>query len=210
MKSKISTWSVAIAVACLVGASTGYTQTIVPAISLTKDCVSGEIFPGDTASFRIRVTNTGHVPLTVEVTDELAGIIMQDVQLGTGTCVYDEIPNDGCLEIEALVTAGSSDVSNTVDATGTFEDRTVTDQATATCPVSQVVVPAACGPGYFKKHPETWCQTVCPTNNVIEECDDYLAMLSGKGPKSGPAKKEAAEILNEICFGTAEASPCQD
>ena len=209
MASRISTWSIAIALACSSVASIAYAQAV-PSLALTKDCVSEEIFPGDTASFRIRVQNTGNVPLTVDVTDELAGIDMQDVQLGTGTCVFDEFPDDGCLEIPAAVPAGSSDVENTVDATGTFEGVVVTRQATATCPVTIPAEPAACSPGYLKKNPETWCDTECPTGLVITECDGFLAMLSWKGSKAGDVKKQAAAILNETCFGTAEASPCDD
>ena len=211
MQSKISTWSAAIAVASLAVASMANAQAF-PSLALTKDCVSEEIFPGDTASFRIRVTNTGNVPLTVDVIDEPAGIDMPDLQLGTGTCVYDEFPDDGCLEIPAAVTAGSSDVENTVDATGTFEGSVVTKQATATCPVTVPAEPAACSPGYLKKHPETWCgpEAGCSTGGVITECDGFLAMLSWKGSKAGDVKKQAAAILNEICFGTAEASPCED
>ncbi|HKY89421.1 MAG TPA: hypothetical protein VJM11_00215 [Nevskiaceae bacterium] len=70
--------------------------------------------------------------------------------------------------------------------------------------------PAACSPGYFKNHLNKWCNTACPTGTVITECDGFVTMLNWTGPKPGQVKNEAASILNEVCYGTAEASPCEE
>ncbi|HKY92936.1 MAG TPA: hypothetical protein VJM11_17925 [Nevskiaceae bacterium] len=123
-------------------ADSASTGIVAPNLAITKDCLSGDIFPGDTASFRIRVQNTGNVPLEVDVVDNLLGVNQQDVALGTGNCVFDGDASDGCLEIEGSVVAGDGDVSNTASATGTLAgiyglNNVISKNATATCKVQQ-------------------------------------------------------------------------
>jgi hypothetical protein len=117
------------------------TDLVAPAIEVTKSCVDEPVRPGDSANFTIRVTNTGNVELSTHIVDSLLGI-NQTVLLGTGTCVYDSDPGDGCLEIEDGVTAGNGPVSNTVTVTATLPDQygldnSITKEAGDTCDVAQ-------------------------------------------------------------------------
>lgn len=66
-------------------------------------------------------------------------------------------------------------------------------------------VTADCSPGYYKNHPETWCDGCFGG----EGCDFLLGQLAAGGPGSA-AVREAAKALIDACFVTAEASPCTD
>lgn len=117
------------------------TDLVAPAIEVTKSCVDEPVRPGDSANFTIRVTNTGNVELNTRIVDTLLGID-QTVLLGTGTCVYDSDPGDGCLEIEDGVTAGNGPVSNTVTVTATLPSQyglanVLSKEAGDTCDVAQ-------------------------------------------------------------------------
>lgn len=117
------------------------TDLVAPKFTVTKDCLAEPVKPGDSANFRIRVTNTGNVELNTHIVDTLLGID-QTVVLGTGTCVYDSDPGDGCLEIEDGVTVGNEPVSNTVTVTATLPDQyglanVLNAEAGDTCDVAQ-------------------------------------------------------------------------
>lgn len=66
-------------------------------------------------------------------------------------------------------------------------------------------VTADCSPGFYKNHPETWCDQCFGG----EGCDVLVGQLSTRGPESA-AVREAAKGAIDACFGTAEASPCVD
>ena len=73
--------------------------------------------------------------------------------------------------------------------------------------------PADCSPGFYKNHPEAWCDVVCPTTGTVlftgGACDLLVTFLSVKGPGS-EAIRDAAKAQIDACFGTAAASPCTD
>lgn len=116
------------------------TDLIAPSLDITKECTSGTVRPGQSANFRIRVSNTGNVPLQTTVTDDLTGL-NESLLLGTGTCVFDDNPSDGCVEFDVGKTAGTSPVVNTATASWTlptqFTGMTNADSesAGATCDV---------------------------------------------------------------------------
>ena len=66
-------------------------------------------------------------------------------------------------------------------------------------------VTADCSPGFYKNHPETWCDQCFGG----EGCDLLVSQLSTRGAESA-ATREAAKAAIDACFGTAEASPCVD
>ncbi len=72
---------------------------------------------------------------------------------------------------------------------------------------------ADCSPGYYKNHPEAWCDVTCPTTNTVQftgtACTLLLEALGAKGPGSEFIRGFAKDTI-DACFGTAEASPCTD
>ena len=81
-------------------------------------------------------------------------------------------------------------------------------------PACQKDTPAACSPGYYKNHVETWCNIACPTGVTIppSTCAILLGTegLNATGPANGVKKNLAASFINSWCFGTAEESPCEE
>ena len=168
------------------------TDLVVPNYTVTKDCVDGEIDPGDSANFRIRVSNTGNVELVVDIVDTLLGINMQDVLLGTGICVYDSDPADGCLELQGSVVAGETDVANTVNASATLPPQyglgdVIERNASATCDV--------------REPPPTATPTITPTATITPPATPTRTptltptpgrpapVISGAGAGGGPHVK---------------------
>ena len=72
---------------------------------------------------------------------------------------------------------------------------------------------ADCSPGFYKNHPETWCNVTCPTTGSVEftgaECDVLIEQLGARGPGSAGIRSFAKQQI-DACFGTASASPCTD
>jgi hypothetical protein len=98
-----------------------------PSFTVAKSCTSPEpVPPGASANFRIDIANTGDVDLLIDVTDTLLGIDLDDVLLGErggaacGAADLDGDASDGCLRIEAGVTASGDEVANSVDVHATL------------------------------------------------------------------------------------------
>jgi hypothetical protein len=66
-------------------------------------------------------------------------------------------------------------------------------------------VTADCSPGFYKNHPETWCDACFAGVG----CAQIVEELSSKGAGSA-AIRDAAKASIDACFGTAAASPCVD
>jgi hypothetical protein len=64
---------------------------------------------------------------------------------------------------------------------------------------------ADCSPGFYKNHPETWCDACFGG----EGCALIVEQLGARGSGSA-AVREAAKAAIDACFGTAAASPCVD
>lgn len=85
------------------------------------------------------------------------------------------------------------------------KDPTCCDPKTQKCDTT-----AACSPGYYRNHIETWCNVQCPSGVVITDCQPLIDALFSTGTGSGIKKNLAASYINTTCFVTAEASPCTD
>jgi hypothetical protein len=85
------------------------------------------------------------------------------------------------------------------------KDPTCCDPKTQKCDTT-----AACSPGYYRNHQDTWCNVLCPTGIIIADCQPLLDALFSTGTGSGTKKNAASNYINETCFVTAEASPCTD
>ena len=72
---------------------------------------------------------------------------------------------------------------------------------------------ADCSPGFYKNHPETWCDVTCPTTGTVVftdgTCDLLVTLLSAKGSGSSTLREFAKDGI-DACFGTAALSPCED
>lgn len=64
---------------------------------------------------------------------------------------------------------------------------------------------ADCSQGFYKNHPETWCDYCFAGVG----CTSLVEQLSTRGAESA-AIRDAAKAQIDACFGTAEASPCTD
>ncbi len=86
--------------------------------------------------------------------------------------------------------------------------------------------PADCSPGYYKNHLEEWCSTFTGASTPEPndsypgsalsrdcasgtECATLLLALKAQGPGSSFIRGEAKDFLDD-CFGSPEASPCED
>ena len=81
-------------------------------------------------------------------------------------------------------------------------------ECTKNCP-PPVKKDAACSPGYYKNHVDTWCGVSVGACGVISNCEEILADLNATGAHNGELKQAAGDFLNG-CFGTNEASPCEE
>jgi hypothetical protein len=80
-------------------------------------------------------------------------------------------------------------------------------------------VTADCSPGFYKKHPETWCAslggpTTCPSDAsrltpTGEACTELVRMLSAELGAT-KAERDGAKVSLDRCFGTGSKSPCED
>ncbi len=80
-------------------------------------------------------------------------------------------------------------------------------------------VTANCSPGFYKKHPETWCASLggpatCPGDPLRatptgEACTDLVEMLSAELGAT-KAEREAAKLSLDLCFRTGSKSPCEE
>ena len=123
---------------------------IAPDFSVTKSCVEEPIQVGASANFRIRIANTGDVPLELHIVDTVLSI-NTNVTLGvvTGDGVCDELdwsgdPATGCYEIEdGVIVDVPGEFENNVDVTFTLDQNlyplpnTDTKSAGDACTVEQ-------------------------------------------------------------------------
>jgi len=81
-------------------------------------------------------------------------------------------------------------------------------------PPPSTEVTAACSPGYFKNHVDTWCNVPCPWSGTVViasgQCTELLEKLHATGRGAGILKNAAASYINAACFVTRELSPCED
>jgi hypothetical protein len=77
--------------------------------------------------------------------------------------------------------------------------------------------PAACSPGFYKQNLEKWCPegsiSACPSTGLPLPglCADFVPLLSAEEPFKSPKEvRDAALTILNACFGTAEASPCEE
>lgn len=75
--------------------------------------------------------------------------------------------------------------------------------------------PAACSPGYYKNHVESWCSAglTCPETLGSDpgvSCAPLIEAMNSTGRNSGTLKTNAAAFINSFCYGTADASPCSE
>jgi hypothetical protein len=87
-------------------------------------------------------------------------------------------------------------------------------------------VTADCSPGYYKNHPEEWCNGYIgdgspsdpdyPGSELSKACASglgctvLLRQLKNHTPVVGADIREGAKLYLDTCFGTAELSPCED
>lgn len=87
-------------------------------------------------------------------------------------------------------------------------------------------VTADCSPGYYKNHPEEWCEGYIGDGSPSDpdypgselskacasggECVTLLRQLNNHTPVIGAGIREGAKLYLDACFGTAELSPCED
>ncbi len=86
---------------------------------------------------------------------------------------------------------------------------------------------ADCSIGYYKTHPGEWCfgyigtgpgssDPSFPASALSEACATgvgctvLLQQLNNNTPMTGEAIRAGAKAFLDACFGTAEASPCDD
>ncbi len=103
---------------------------------------------------------------------------------------------------------------------GTFDDKLTCKE------VDCKGTPADCSPGYYKNHLEEWCSTFTgastpepddayPGSNLSRDCASgadcatLLLQLKAQGPGSDFIRGAAKAFLDS-CFGSPEASPCED
>jgi len=79
-------------------------------------------------------------------------------------------------------------------------------------------VTADCSPGFYKNHllnadpRKRLCPIECPAVDItigVEECAGLVLDLSAE-LGSDAATRAAAKAILDACYGTAEASPCED
>ena len=96
------------------------------------------------------------------------------------------------------------------DTSGTLIDIPAYEVDAPTCgtpppPPPPPPVTADCSPGFYKNHPETWCDACFGG----EGCALIVEQLGARGAGSA-AIRDAAKAEIDACFGTAAASPCLD
>lgn len=103
-----------------------------PALSVTKECLSDNVFLNETIDYEIVVSNDGNVVLDVEIEDTLLGIsTTQTIQPGADY----EVPNSG------YVATSTGTVPNTVEVSSDdFAGVTLEDEASCSTDVWQLSV----------------------------------------------------------------------
>jgi hypothetical protein len=177
-----------------------------PAMTVTKVCLTPEVPAGGTAEFEITITNTGDVALNYTTDDPLVGPGdlnpgESDVYPITEPCTGNEV----CNQITVTWTIGGEnrcDLANTEDV--------VSELACCLCTGED-----GCTPGYWKNHPDCWCDRfdpddpVCdvfsiPAELVDEFCDDTLMDAMNYGGGKGIEGK-ARNLLRHSVAGILNA-----
>lgn len=71
--------------------------------------------------------------------------------------------------------------------------------------------PAACSPGYWKNHQDTWCGITCPSGITISDCTALNNAFYSTGAGNGRLKQAAGAYINNECYeGSAELTPCEE
>jgi uncharacterized repeat protein (TIGR01451 family) len=149
------------------------TDIVHPDFTVTKECLTNPV-TGDTAMFEITIDNTGDVNLIIGTDEpELSG--PNALPVG-GTIVFD---------VNRIVPVDAVEVNNTVEVTATLPAEfnlpgEITKDANATCPVE---VPGlhGCTPGFWKNHPDCWCDEFEPTDTLGSVFDIPCGATYGTG-----------------------------
>ena len=181
-------------------------ELVHPDFTVEKECLTNPV-TGDTAQFRITLTNTGDVDLVIESDeDELAGPL--DLVFGQQIVI----------DVNRPVPGGATDVNNTINVTATLPsefdlDNELIKSSSATCPV-EILDVNGCTPGFWKNHTDCW-DCYSPTTLVGDVFDipgslsaladdTLLQALRYKGGKTLRAKtrimlRQAVAALLNAC-----------
>jgi archaellum component FlaG (FlaF/FlaG flagellin family) len=139
------------------GSASDTCLVVTPDFEVVKNCLTDPVVADSNALFEIIVTNTGDIPLDFEIDDApdapfLVGPINPG---GVWTATVERVPGDCGVDVV---------VSNTVIVTAFYGDgqELGTKEATADCPVP-CVGEEGCTPGFWKNHPDCWCDAYTPT-----------------------------------------------
>jgi hypothetical protein len=94
-----------------------------PSYTVTKDCLTDPVPQGESATFRIRIQNTGDVNLVTDVSDSLIGINVLDEIIPPHAAACGDADwgvTQGCYEVQGSVIATGTSVENTVNVHATL------------------------------------------------------------------------------------------
>jgi uncharacterized repeat protein (TIGR01451 family) len=194
-----------------------------PDFTVAKDCVNQDVPAGAAANFRIKITNSGDIPLLLAIQDPApftpavnqTGVGLGVVASSCADADYDSNAADGCYLIEGSIIATGTEVSNKVDVQATLPAQfnlpnIISKSDDASCTVQQGG--AARTPGFWKTHgPETGytCHVFEQhlSGNVslgwktLTTCEDVLGVFWANIAKNSDGSKRS-----QICQTTEQAS----
>jgi hypothetical protein len=167
---------------------------ITPDFEVVKNCLTDPVVADSNALFEIIITNTGDVPLIFDVNDAPdAPFQVGPIDPGANwTDTVQRVPGD--CGVDAVV-------SNTVVVTALYGDAQELGpkEATAECPVP-CVGDEGCTPGFWKNHPDCWCDSYTPTMDA----DDVFTALQDPNYASYSDKKcdfDTDSLLDALKYG---------
>nr|WP_294867519.1 hypothetical protein [uncultured Pseudogulbenkiania sp.] len=222
--------TVTVAVSNAFGGSTSKTAShtvdlVHPDYTVAKSCLSQPVPAGASANFRIRIANSGDIPLLLDISDPAPftpAVDQKGVNLGvvSGSCAdsdFDSNAADGCYQIEGSVIATGTEVSNTVNVHGTLPAQynlpnVIDKSADASCTVQQGG--ATRTPGFWKTHAGEGgytCHVFYSSNHLAGNanlgwktattCEQALGIFWANTAKNSTGTKRS-----QICQATEQAS----
>ncbi len=167
------------------------TDLVEPNFTVTKTCVTEPVV-GNTATFHIRIENTGDVNLVIDTNEpELPG----PVDLVVGQVIE--------LDVNRPVDPNASEVCNEIEVTATLPEdinlpNTITKKSPACCTVPGL---QGCTPGFWKNHTDCWdCYSTGATLESVFDVPNSLGLdnrtlLQALAFKGGNNTVGAARIL---------------
>ncbi|MHC4962529.1 MAG: COG1470 family protein [Planctomycetota bacterium] len=136
--------------------ATAACEVACPDLEVQKICLDEPVACNDElADFEVVITNTGNVPLdlTIEDPDAIAPVPGGPILPGESISRIVQVPSE----------CGSGSVGNLVTVIGVYDDcAEVVRTAAADCPVEPCCDPEGCTPGFWKNHPDCWCDYYTP------------------------------------------------